>query len=240
MMDVCAQMWTNSMTDYQAARANLQTILRTALLAVPLLMKTEGAMDRHLWAASLEMFRTGDLSGFLDVFVDDIRNQLTRAFNEGARDVGMDPGEFTADDRQHLEIWIQSEYEHVLNLAQAIQDLHMSGVTLAEFRDAIRWRIELWANRYNEVVNEARVWFGGKTRLIWVLGETEEHCPSCSALAGIVAFAEEWDQSGYRPQQPPNRMLACEGWRCHCRLSPTEQRRSPNALNRLLQMGVFG
>lgn len=226
------------MTDHRIAHANLQAILRTALRVIPLLVKTEGAMDRHLWAASLEMFRTGDLSGFLDVFVDDIRAQLTRAFNEGARDVGVDPSEFTADDRHHLEGWIQSEYEHVLNLAQAIQDLHMSGVTLDEFRSAIRWRIELWANRYNEVVNEARIWFGGKTRLIWVLGETEEHCESCSGLAGIVAFAEEWNQSGIRPQMPPNQFLACQGWRCHCHLEPTTQRRSPNALNRLTQFTV--
>lgn len=223
------------MINRQAARSNLQSILRVALRIMPLLVKTEGAMDRHLWAASLEMFRTGDLSGFLDVFVVEIRNQLTRAFNEGARDVGVEPSEFTEDDRQHLEGWINSEYEHVLNLAQAIQDLYMSGATLEEFRSAIRWRIELWAHRYQEVVNEARVWFGGKTRLIWVLGDTEEHCASCSQLAGIVAFADEWDQSGIRPQRPPNHFLACRGWHCDCHLDVTTQRRSPNALDRLTQ-----
>lgn len=220
-----------------AARLNLQAILRVALRAVPMLVKTEGAMDRHLWAAALEMYRTGDVSGFLDTFIVEIRNQLTRAFNEGARDVGVDPSEFTSDDRQHLDGWINSEYEHVLTLAQAIQDLYTTGATLDEFRTAIRWRIDLWAHRYQEVVNEARIWFGGKTRLIWVLGATE-HCESCLSLAGIVAFAEEWDQSGIRPQHPPNEFLACQGWRCDCHLDVTTQRRSPRALDRLTQFAV--
>jgi hypothetical protein len=197
-------------------------------------LKTVGTFDAHLWSAALAMFRTGDLSAFLDVFVDEIRNQLTRAFNQGARDVGVDPSEFTQVDLDHLESWINSEYNYVLNLAQAIQDLHVTGVSLDEFRSKIQWRVGLWSNRFNEVVNEARVYFGGRVRLEWQTGPTEHGCPTCNALDGIVAFAEEWDQARVRPQHPVNPHLACEGWNCLCGLYPTNRRRSPRALNSIL------
>lgn len=225
------------MTDPALARANLLEVMRAVTHTLHILgydRKTEGTYTRHLWSASLAYFRDGDLSMFLDGFIDEIRNQLTRAFNQGARDVGVDSSEFTADDKYHLEGWINSEYNYVLNLAQAIQDLRMTGVAEEQFRTSIRWRIDLWANRFNEVVNEARVYFGGKVRLQWQLGPTAEHCPQCSALAGIVAFASEWDQLLVRPQHPPNPHLGCHGWRCHCSLVPVDRRRSPRAMESIL------
>lgn len=215
-----------------AARTNLLNAVRIVSSA----LKTAGTFNTHLWSACLDYFRTGDLSGFLDVFIEEIRNQLTRAFNQGARDVGVDPNEFTQVDLDHLESWISSEYNYVLNLAQAIQDLRTTNATLDEFRTAIRWRISLWANRFNEVVNEARVYFGGRVRLVWQLGPSEEHCVTCSALDGIVAFAEEWDQSRVRPQHPPNDHLECGGWRCACSLQMTTQRRSARAIDRILNV----
>ena len=219
----------------EAARANLLHAVRLVIDAVrDYSDKTQGTYDAHLWAASLAMFRTGDLSAFLNVFVDEIRNQLTRAFNQGARDVGVDPSEFTQVDLDHLESWINSEYNFVLNLAQAIQDLHMTGVSLDEFRSKIQWRVGLWSNRFNEVLNEARVYFGGRVRLQWQIGAAEEHCPQCQMLDGIVAFATEWDQARVRPQHPPNQFLTCNGWNCLCSLQPTDRRRSPRALNSIL------
>lgn len=218
------------MIDRQTARANLLNILARIVPA----LKTVGTFDAHLWSACLAMFRTGDLAAFLDVFVDEIRNQLTRAFNQGARDVGVDPSEFTQVDLDHLQSWIDSEYNYVLNLAQAIQDLHVMNATLDEFRSKIQWRVGLWANRFNEVVNEARIYFGGRVRLEWRRGKTEQGCPTCTALDGIVAFAEEWDQARVRPQHPPNPFLKCGGWNCDCGTYPTERRRSARALNSIL------
>ena len=214
----------------EAARANLLHAVRLVIDAI----KTQGTYDSHLWAASLALFRTGDLSAFLDTFIEEIRNQLTRAFNQGARDVGVDPSEFTRTDLDHLESWINSEYNYVISLAQAIEDLRTTGVSLDDFRTRIRWRIGLWSNRFNEVVNEARIYFGGRVRLQWQIGAAEAHCPTCSALDGLVAFAEEWDQARVRPQHPPNPHLKCEGWNCTCSLPPTERRRSPRALNSIL------
>jgi hypothetical protein len=214
----------------EAARTNLLHAVRLVSQA----LKTVGTYDARLWNACLDYFRSGDLSAFLDTFIEEIRSQLTRAFNQGARDVGVDPSEFTAADLAHLEGWINSEYNYVLSLAQAIQDLRTTNASLDKFRTAIRWRVGLWSNRFMEVLNEARIYFGGQVRLQWQLGSAEENCPTCSALNGLVAFATEWDQAQVRPQHPPNPHLKCEGWHCTCSLPPTNQRRSPRALNSIL------
>lgn len=202
--------------------------------------KTEGAMNRHLWSAALAFFRDEiDAFVFLDIFIEEIRNQLTRAWNEGARSVDVTPDEMTEGDRLHLDALINSEYNHIIGLAEAIENAKLYGWTLDQFRSAFRARIDLWSNRYRDVVNEARIWFGGKARLMWRLGATEEHCSTCNMLNGLVAWAEEWDQSQIRPQSPPNPILECGGWKCKCALEPTEQRRGPQAFARLLNIAVL-
>ena len=93
----------------------------------------------------------------------------------------------------------------------------------------------MWAHRYTDVVNQAKVWFGKrkKVKLKWEMGATEEHCATCAALNGIVAYAEDWERSGIHPQNPPNQALECGGWRCDCALVPTTERATNNALERI-------
>ncbi len=192
--------------------------------------------DRQLWSYALELYRTGDGGVFLDKFITAIASQLTRAWNEGAREVGIDPKEMTDDDRAELKAIIDGEYDQIIKLAEAIMESR-SG-TLDEFRQKFRSRIDLWVNRYTDVIGRARVYFGGKTRLKWTLGKTEEHCETCATLNGIVAFASEWELAGIKPQSPPNEMLACGGWNCDCSLEVTDQRRSPNALDTLMNIAT--
>lgn len=200
------------------------------------LLKSIETYDRQLWSYALDLYRTGDGGVFLDKFITAIASQLTRAWNEGAREVGVDPKEMTDDDRAELKAIIDGEYDQVIKLAEAI--LQSRSGTLDEFRQQFRNRIDLWVNRYTDVIGRARVYFGGKTRLKWTLGKTEEHCDTCTTLNGIVAFASEWEQAGIKPQSPPNGMLACGGWNCDCSLEVTDQRRSPNALETLMNIAV--
>lgn len=199
-------------------------------------LKSIETYDRQLWKYCLDLYRTGDGGEFLDRFIVAIKNQMTRAWNEGAREVGVEPEEMTDIDLNELKAIIDSEYDHVIDLGDAIQRAR-SG-TLEEFRQEFRRRIGLWVNRYTDVIGRARVYFGGKTRLKWTLGKTEEHCETCAALNGIVAFADEWEQSGIRPQSPPNAILSCGGWQCGCSLEITDQRRSPDALGRLMDIAT--
>ena len=200
-------------------------------------LKSIETYDRQLWSYALELYRTGDGGVFLDKFIEAIASQLTRAWNEGAREVGIDPKEMTDDDRAELKAIIDGEYDQVIKLAEAIMESR-SG-TLDEFRQKFRSRIDLWVNRYTDVIGRARVYFGGKTRLKWTLGKTEEHCETCATLNGIVAFASEWEQAGIKPQSPPNGMLECGGWNCRCSLEVTDKRRSPNALETIMEIATL-
>jgi hypothetical protein len=83
-------------------------------------VKTEGYFDRVLWQAVRDFYNSGDATAFLNKMIDTIRQQLTRAWREGARDMGVEPSEMTAEDLLELERIISSEYEHVIGLAEDI------------------------------------------------------------------------------------------------------------------------
>lgn len=201
--------------------------------------KTAGHFDRQLWSATLDYFRGSiDAFGFIDAFTSAIQEQYTKAWNEGADEVGVLPDDMTSGDMAEIERIIQDEYNHILPLAEDIEEAINSQVTLNDFRSQFRPRIDLWVNRYNEIVNQSKIWFGGKLKMEWRLGATEEHCETCSRLDGIVAFGYEWDQSGIKPQSAPNPILECGGWRCDCSLVVTDKRRSASALETLMEIAT--
>lgn len=101
-------------------------------------------------------------------------------------------------------------------------------------------RADMWANRYNEAYNDAVKFIaeqsGGK--LEWFYDPEKEHCDTCASLNGIVAFATDWTASGFKPQAAPNNMLDCGGWQCGCELRTTDKRRTPKALDKLLNIAM--
>jgi hypothetical protein len=138
--------------------------------------------------------------------------------------------------RNQLQTFVEGEQGYVEQLSRDIIDAKIDEKPL----DGLLSRVQLWANRWNDVYNAAQVTitaeFGGK--LQWHLGKTEQHCPSCAALDGIVAFATEWEASGVHPQGAPNDALECGGWRCDCSLVQTDRRRSPRALDRIMDIAT--
>jgi hypothetical protein len=157
-------------------------------------IKTEAMFLRQLWNYTLTLYRDGDETAFLDDMIASIRNQLTRAWNEGADAVGVTAEEYTEQDNASLETIIQKEYDQVISLADAVLNARANLMATPDFRAQFKPRVEMWANRYGDVVNRAKAHFGGRMKLEWVLGETEEHCETCNRLNGIVAWAKEWRQ----------------------------------------------
>lgn len=199
----------------QQARLNLISAIRLVAEA----FKTEAYYQRVLWGNVRDLYN-GEMD--VDAFVDDqvrlIEEQLRRAWNEGMRDNDLDPAkDMTEEWEAHLQDLMVSELDHVEDFAEAILQAQKDGAPIEPFRQ----RVELWTNRYNEVVNEAHVMTRPDDRFEWIYGDTE-HCGTCAALNGIVATGKEWQESGYHPQQPPNDALECGGWRCQCRLEYTE------------------
>jgi hypothetical protein len=189
-------------------------------------IKTVGYYRRALRRAVLDFYR-GDIDAFafIDEMIRLIEGQFTRAFNEGMRKMGLDPTtDMTPEWRTALNQKVFAEHNNILDFAQAIEDARNNNgdPPLEHFYS----RVELWVNRFNEIMNWAMQLTGGRQKLEWQLGRTERHCTTCFALNGIVDYADSWTASGYQPQNAPNPMLECGGWRCDCRLVPTNKRRT--------------
>jgi hypothetical protein len=168
---------------------------------------------------------------FVDRLAEVIDQQLTRAWNEGMRLNELDPSEMTDEQFAILQDIIASEYTYVDQFAA---DVASGNYTLPQ----LQARAGVWANRYNDVVNQAKLETADlKDKYEWVYGDTE-HCDTCAQLNGLVATAKEWEIAGIKPQSPPNDRLSCGGWRCKCELRPTDKRRSPKVLDTLLTIGA--
>jgi hypothetical protein len=177
-----------------------------------------------------------DESVMLDKMIYAIGEQLKRAWNEGMVENGLDPTQDkTPEMETRIDDLVNSEYNHVTDLIDFIGQQRESKAGT----DAINMRVDMWVNRYNDVVNIAKLETSDqKDKLEWVLGATEQHCTTCASLNGIVASAREWEETGFHPQQPPNDLLECGGWRCDCSLQPTDKRKTQGAMDRLLTLAV--
>lgn len=182
-----------------------------------------------LQRAIRDLYQTGDIGRFIDVHARLIEEQFARAWREGLREVGIEADEMTAEEQKILNELIQHEEDFVLDFVAEIMQARAEGAPVQPFLA----RAELWANRYTDVVNQAKLIGGKNQKLEWVLGATEEHCASCLRLNGIVKRASYWNEKGVHPQGAPNDKLVCGGWRCDCRLNVTDKPLTKGPLPRL-------
>ncbi len=167
---------------------------------------------------------------FIDTMANLISGQLTQAYQQAFEDEGFTDFALPEYLAMSLEAAILTQYDYVDGFYRDIVDARVDQTSI----DPLLTRAGMWANRWTESYNEAvrliTVENGG--RLMWQYGEAE-HCETCRALNGIVAFAKEWDMLGVKPQNAPNNLIECGGWNCQCALVTTDKRRSPGAYGRI-------
>jgi len=172
----------------------------------------------------VESLWNGYIGGeFVDIMNNIIHGQLSDAYEKALIDAELSPEEATAEMREEVANAIRQEQQFVQPLFREIIIAKSEGETIDQFLN----RVQMWANRYNDVYNQAKLTIAkimGK-KLEWVMGEAE-HCSTCQTLSGKVAYAAEWERSGFQPQQPPNGLLECGGWNCACSLVPTDKRKT--------------
>lgn len=202
------------MREFYAAKAQITGMtFRQAVKTVNYYQRTLSRDVREFYAGDM------DTGAFIDDMIRLVEEQLTRAWNEGMRNNDLDPAKDMTEEWQAvLDGEINEEMEHILDFAQAIEDAAAAGKPVQQYLD----RVQLWVNRYPDVVNLSMMTTSPEDRFVWRLGATEEHCATCAGLDGVVATGSDWIASGYRPQNPPNPELECGGWRCDCRLEYTE------------------
>ena len=191
-------------------------------------LKTVVFYKQALQRAIRDLYRTGDLGAYIDRHATLIEEQFTRAWNEGVRAVDLDPKDMTDEEKQALQDEIDKEEDFVLDFADEIMVARENKTGFDPFTN----RAQTWANKYNDIVNKAKLMADKDQKLEWVLGEAE-HCKSCLRLSGIVKRASQWAKAGVQPQNPPNEKLECNGFNCKCKLSPTNKQVNKGRLPRL-------
>jgi len=200
------------------ARQNVITAMLSVAAVLDGAHKTVAYYERVLSKNVRGLYRGGmDAGAFVDDHIRLVEEQLRRAWNEGMRANDLDPSrDMKPEWEAILQDVIAEEFTHIEDFAAAIEKAAAEEQPI----DGILGRVKMWANRYNEVMNLAKLTTRPKDHYKWQIGSTVEHCSTCQGLHGKVATAKEWIASGYRPQ---GRMLECGGWNCQCMLVYTEE-----------------
>lgn len=173
---------------------------------------------------------------FIQIMENLLEGQLNKAWMEGMAENELTEEDMTPEWQAMLDGIIADEKSHIGDFAHEI--ISASKLT-GQPVDPYLARCSLWANRYEDTRNQAKMATSEPgDKMEWRLGATEQHCTTCASLNGIVATATEWQLSGFHPQSPPNFLLNCQGWKCDCSLEPTDKRHTRNALDKLMELAL--
>lgn len=188
------------------------------------------AAARGLWVGALDYYQA------YDSLITTIENRIPQAWYEGAAACAVSPSELSPEERRQMQLAKMNEVNHIDDLLTWVeQNSKAEGGKLGVVggTGGIMARIELWASRYKDIVNRAKVMACGDRKLMWRLGPTKVHCKSCLRLDGKVKRASYWQKIEVRPRHPPNSNLECEGWICLCVFELTNEPMSKGPLPKL-------
>lgn len=169
---------------------------------------------RALWLGLL------DMDQFFDSMDTTIRNGIVAAWNEGAREVGVQPNELTPQERIAQQGMIISERSRIFEFGEFIEANSKANKGLLRTSFA---RAEAWILRAQDAKNRGVLSAKNDPKLKWIFDPAKENCRTCAALNGKIKRQSFWQRVGVRPQNPPNPLIECEGWRCGCQLVPTDE-----------------
>ena len=169
---------------------------------------------RAYWAGLISYF------DFYEGMITSLESGVTLAFHAGLKDCGIEPEDMSPAEQGALIYNMRFEALWIEGFARAIDEgSKANGGKLTPLFD----RAEIWIGRWVGIRSEARAMACADQPLEWVLGPSEESCPSCSKLAGKVKRASWWYDNGILPRVHAAWYLACGGWRCKCELVPTKK-----------------
>ena len=138
-----------------------------------------------------------DENQFLNEMFLVIKQGLTRAWINGAKQVGIQPDEITPAEQVKLTELIFKEYAYVPGLmTYLIPHRRENGGLLRTFFA----RVEYWVTRYDDVYNQAILNAREDPKLKWVFTPGKDHCSTCAKLNGKVKRSSTWRESGWQPQ----------------------------------------
>lgn len=159
------------------------------------------AASRALW---LELISYNE---FFRPMQTAIERGLTLAWANGAKECNILPEEFTAMEQLELQQFIFDQYNYIGGFGEWIE---ANSKPKGGKWGPVASRSEMWANKWREVRARAASIACANKKKVFVLGQTKEHCRSCSGLDGRVYRYETWQANN---ALPPSGAFKCGGHR---------------------------
>lgn len=150
-------------------------------------------------------------------FQSTITRHFTQAWHAGAKECSISPDELSQSELDSLREQIIEETQFISGFLEAIEaNSKPNGGKIAP----LFGRVELWVNKWDAVFELAQSMACADQKAVWILGRTEKHCVSCSGFNGRVYRFSTWHANDALPRSS---RLACNGFRCDCRLEQTDR-----------------
>jgi hypothetical protein len=167
---------------------------------------------RGLWSGAL------DKMAFIDSMLVTFERRLTAAWHKGAAECGIKPDELSTEELDELHTMIGEQMQYVYRFAD---DIVAGSKANGGKLEPLLTRSDMWSARYHDAYTRAKAMACGDGKAVWVLGETDLHCPSCLKLNGKVKRWSTWRDT-VLPGIAGTNLLICQGYRCLCRLEDTD------------------
>jgi len=168
-----------------------------------------------------------------DDLTDEARAEIHARANEEAKYWTKLANELYGDmlpQRQFIDFMFQAAFDFQqqcaetgdeIACAEAEKRLASANRAFDEFKMAQRAfidRMAVWVNKgLGNAFELGKLFAQDNQLLIWVYGDTIEHCASCRVAEGQIHTAREWREAGVAPKQSN---LECHGDNCDCGLIP--------------------
>lgn len=187
-------------------------------------------MSLATYRASLRSVVRGVWSGvFSPTFaVGAMRTTVDRgiadAWRAGAAECGIKPGEFTVAEERARIAFRDAQWSFIRPFIDWLSERTKANGGLLRDSFGGGGRMDMWANRWNEARTQAAAMICADVKKKWILGPTEEHCPSCGKFENRVYRNSVWLANQAMPQTS---RLCCKGLNCLCFLETTTDRITP-------------
>ena len=147
-----------------------------------------------------------------------VRQLGPQAYIEGLREGGVSADEMESEDKAENQKWVTGQLAYVNQFAaDTVAARDDDGK-----RAAIMNRVGMWVASM-ENIGGLGVMSARKNKVgTWRLGETQEHCRTCSALHGKRHRLSWFKSRGLIPRETGSTTLDCHGYRCDCHVTDDE------------------
>ena len=180
---------------------------------------------RSLWSGAMDEFQSWE------IFQLSIRNNFTRAYRDGSKEVGILPAEWTPAERMWLEDKIRTEMGFIDGFLDAIE---AGSKTNGGKLTPLFKRVESWIKRYQEVYTQGQMTAKTDPKMKWIKTALES-CVDCIRLDGKVKRLSQWRAADLQPQSPRLACMRSAGGPtvCKCHFEKTTERLSSGPLPRI-------